>query len=332
MCAQRAVMNKKESSENFDPNRREYLMGLASLAAATALSHRPTANAQATTTSPLFFPDFTQSKVQANGVTINTLKGGNGPPLLLLHGAPQSHISWRLVASEFAKHYTVIVPDLRGYGDSSTPDGGENHVNYSKRTMAMDQIELMRHFGYERFDMIGHDRGGRVGHRLALDHPKALKKLVVVDIIPTHYLYTHVNKDFIQAYYHWFSYVRPSPIPEDELLAQVEARRARATTDVQKEYLRVTSTRENIHGMCEDYRAGASIDLQHDAADLNKRIQCPLLTLWAGRGPMGRIYDVLAIWKERGVNVSGKVLPGGHTLQEDVPQEFLAEVIPFLKA
>lgn len=325
-------MIKRELGKHFDASRREHMMGLVSLAAATAFGQTTIAHAQATNTSPLFFPGFTQSKVQANGITINTLKGGNGPPLLLLHGAPQSHISWRLVAGEFAKHYTVIVPDLRGYGDSSTPDGGENHVNYSKRTMAMDQVELMRHFGYERFDMVGHDRGGRVGHRLALDHPKALKKLVVVDIIPTHYLYTHVTKEFIQAYYHWFSYVRPSPIPENELLAQVEARRARATTDVQKEYLRVTSSRENIYGMCEDYRAGASIDLQHDAADLDKKIECPLQTLWAGRGPMGRIFDVLAIWKERGVNVIGKVLPGGHTLQEDVPAEFLAEVIPFLKA
>ena len=324
-------MKAKHDDETIDQDRRTHLKSMLALAASAAVVQSDAAVAQQATESPQFFPGFTQSKVQANGVTINTLKAGNGPPLLLLHGAPQSHISWRLVAGELAKHYTVILTDLRGYGDSSAPDGGENHVNYSKRTMAQDQIDVMKHFGYDRFDLIGHDRGGRVGHRMALDHPKAVRKLVVVDIVPTYYLYTHVTKEFIQAYYHWFSYVRAAPAPENELLAQAEARRARATTDVQKEYLRVTSKPENIHGMCEDYRAGASIDLQHDAADINEKIQCPLQTLWAGRGPMGRIFDVLAIWKERGVDVVGKVLPGGHTLQEDVPQEFLAEVMPFLR-
>jgi haloacetate dehalogenase len=323
-------MSGNHDSINHD--RRTQLKGMLALATTAATASTEAVFAQQATESPLFFPGFTASKVNANGITINTLKAGNGPPLLLLHGAPQSHISWRLVAGELAKHFTVILTDLRGYGDSSAPDGGENHIGYSKRTMAQDNVEVMKHFGYEQFLLIGHDRGGRVGHRMALDHPKAVRKLVVVDIVPTYYLYTHVTKEFIQAYFHWFSYVRPAPIPENELAAQAEARRANATTDVQKEYLRVTSKPENIHGMCEDYRAGASIDLQHDAADLNKKIQCPLQTLWAGRGPMGRIYDVLAIWKERGVNVSGKVLPGGHTLQEDVPQEFLAEVIPFLKA
>jgi haloacetate dehalogenase len=317
--------------ELIDSSRREHLKNATAIAIAAMFGGGSAAEAQDTSTGPQFFPGFTQSKVQTSGAVINTLKGGSGPPLLLLHGAPQSHISWRLVAPELAKTHTVILTDLRGYGDSSTPDGGENHVNYSKRAMAMDQVEVMRHFGYKAFPVLGHDRGGRVGHRMALDHPTVVTKLAVIDIVPTYYLYTHVTKEFIQAYYHWFNYVRPSPLPENELLAQVEGRRARATTDVQKEYLRVTSRLENIHAMCEDYRAGASIDLQHDAADLNKKIQCPLLTLWGAMAPMGKIYDVLGIWKDRAVNVTGKSLPGGHTLQEDVPELFIAEARAFLK-
>jgi haloacetate dehalogenase len=325
-------MNPKELTESINTQRRSHLKSAMALTFTAALPTVEVAEAQEQTDTTRFFPGFTQSKVQANGVTINTLKAGNGPPLLLLHGAPQSHISWRLVAPELAKKYTVIVPDLRGYGDSSAPAGTADHGNYSKRVMAQDQIELMRHFGFKRFELLGHDRGGRVGHRMALDHPDAVSKLVLVDIVPTHYLYTHVTLEFIQAYYHWFAYVRPAPIAENELLAQVEVRRARATTDVQREYLRVTSKPENIHGMCEDYRAGASIDLQHDAADLNKKIQCPTLVLWAEKAPMGRIFDVLTIWKERGVKVTGQLLPGGHTLQEDVPEEFLAAVRAFLNA
>ncbi len=323
-------MSIKTADEPINQERRTHLKSAAALAVTAALG-RGNADAQEPTSDATrFFPGFKQSKVQVNGVTINTLKAGSGPPLLLLHGAPQSHISWRLVAPELAKSYTVIVTDLRGYGDSSAPDGGDNHINYSKRSMAQDQVEVMRHFGFKKFPVLGHDRGGRVGHRMALDHPEAVTKLAVIDIVPTHYLYTHVTLEFIQAYFHWFNYVRAAPAPENELLAQVEARRARATSDVQREYLRTTSKSENIHAMCEDYRAGASIDLQHDAADLQKKIQCPLLVLWGELAPMGKIYDVLKIWKERGVSVTGKSLPGGHTLQEDVPEQFLAEVRPFL--
>jgi haloacetate dehalogenase len=317
-----------------DTARRDLLKQFATLTAGTVLAGA--ASAQAPQAQPAdttrFFPGFTAQKVKTSGATINVLKGGSGPPLLLLHGAPQSHISWRLVAPELAKTYTVIATDLRGYGDSSKPPDGENHSNYSKRAMALDQVEVMSHFGFERFAVLGHDRGGRVGHRMALDHPKKVTRLAVIDIVPTYYIYTHVTADFIQAYFHWFSYVRAAPAPENELKAQAEARRARVTDDVQREYLRTSGDPENIHAMCEDYRAGASIDLQHDAADLDRQIACPLLVLWAERGAMHRVFDVLKIWKERGVSVSGKVLPGGHTLQEDVPEQFLAEVHAFLKA
>jgi haloacetate dehalogenase len=323
-------------------NRREALKQAATVAAAAiagpaaGVAHALAAAPSLQTSGPnaastlRFFPGFTSARVTTSGAEINVVHGGSGPPVLLLHGAPQSHISWRLVAPELAKTHTVIVPDLRGYGDSSKPPDGEGHVNYSKRAMALDQIEVMRHFGFERFPVVGHDRGGRVGHRLALDHADKVTRLAVLDIVPTYYLYTHVTEGFIQAYFHWFNYVRAAPAPEEQLKAQYEAQRARATTEAQLEYLRVNSDPANIHGMCEDYRASASIDLEHDAADLAKRVTCPLLTLWGLKGPMGRLYDVMAIWKERGTTVTGKGLAAGHNLQEDAPNEVLAELRAFL--
>lgn len=279
-----------------------------------------------------FFQGFTSARVRTSGAEINLVHAGSGPPVLLLHGAPQTHISWRLVAPELAKSHTVIVPDLRGYGDSSKPPDTADHANYSKRAMALDQVEVMKHFGFDRFPVVGHDRGGRVGHRLALDHPDKVTKLAVLDIVPTYYLYTHVTLEFIQAYFHWFNYVRAAPGPEELLKAQYEAQRAKATTEVQHEYMRVYTDPANIHGMCEDYRASASIDLKHDEESWSRKVQCPLLTLWGLKGPMGRLYDVLAIWKERGVNVTGKGLPAGHNLQEDAPADVLAELRPFLSA
>jgi haloacetate dehalogenase len=278
----------------------------------------------------VFFRGFTAERVSTSGAEIHVVRGGSGPPVLLLHGAPQTHISWRLVAPELASTHTVIVPDLRGYGDSSKPPDGDNHANYSKRAMALDQVEVMRHFGFERFPVVGHDRGGRVGHRLALDHPARVTRLAVLDIVPTYYLYTHVTLEFIQAYFHWFNYVRAAPGPEDQLKAQYDAQAATATTDVQREYSRVYTNMANLHGMCEDYRAGASIDLLHDKADLEKKVQCPLLALWGSKAPMGRLYDILAIWRERAVSVSGKAMPAGHNIHEDDPAGTLAEIRAFL--
>jgi haloacetate dehalogenase len=278
-----------------------------------------------------FFPGFKAFKVAATGATINGVIGGSGPPVLLLHGAPQTHVSWRLIAPKLAASRTVVAADLRGYGDSSAPPDGEGHANYAKRAMALDQVEVMHHFGFDRFPVIGHDRGGRVGQRMALDHPDKVARLAVLDIVPTYYLYTHVTIDFVQAYFHWFNYLRAAPGPENDLKAQTEAQLARATSDVQREYLRTAGRPENIHALCEDYRAGASIDLKHDAADLDRKIACPLLVLWGERGPMGRLYDVLAIWRERGKNVTGKALPAGHNLQEEVPDLVLAEIRTWLK-
>jgi haloacetate dehalogenase len=313
-------------------DRRELMTAMGAAGAAALL--RPASGAAQTSPSGgtlRFFPGFTAARVKTSGAEINLVHAGSGPPLLLLHGAPQTHISWRLVAPELAKTHTVIVPDLRGYGDSSKPADTPDHGNYAKRAMALDQIEVMKHFGFEKFPVVGHDRGGRVAHRLALDHPGAVTRLAVLDILPTYYLYTHVTLEFIQAYFHWFNYVRAAPGPEDQLKAQYEAQQARAATDEQREYMRVYTNPANIHGMCEDYRASASIDLTHDEESWGRKVQCPLLTLWGLKGPMGRIYDVLAVWKERGVEVTGKGLAAGHNLQEDAPAEVLAELRGFLR-
>jgi haloacetate dehalogenase len=318
-------------------DRRELFRQVAAVAAAASVAGFETAAAQqdapaASGDTTRFFPGFTAAKVKTSGATINLVKGGDGPPLLLLHGAPMSHVSWRLVAPQLAKQYTVIAPDLRGYGDSSKSPDTPDHANYSKRNMALDHVEVMQHFGFSKFPVVGHDRGGRVAHRMVLDHPDKVTRVAVLDILPTYYLYTHVNIEFVQAYFHWFNYLRPAPGPENDLKVQNDAQKARATSEIQLEYLRTSATPENIHAMCEDYRAAASIDLKHDEADLAKKITAPLLTLWGEKGAMGKLYDVLAIWKERGTKVTGKGLPGGHNLQEDVPNEVLAELTAFLKA
>ena len=321
------------------PSRRDVIRQATALAA-TAVAVRPFETAAQTPAGPAaaapgdttrFFPGFKPFKVQTTGAVINGVIGGQGPPVLLLHGAPQSHVSWRLVAPKLAATHTVVVSDLRGYGDSSKPPDGENHGNYSKRAMALDQVEVMRNFGFQKFPVIGQDRGGRVTQRLVLDHQDKVTHAAVLDIIPTYYLYTHVTLEFVQAYYHWFSYLRRAPAPENELKATNDQQLARASSDVQREYLRTMTDPATIHAMCEDYRAGASIDLEHDAADIQKKITCPLLVLWAEKGSMGRLYDVMAIWRERGTKVTGKPLPGGHNLQEDVPDMVLAEILALLK-
>ena len=315
-----------------DMNRRDWMMQVTALGVASSLSVRPASAQAPTMDSTKWFPGFKPFRVKTTGAEINGVVGGSGPPILLLHGAPQSHITWRMVAPKLAATRTVVVADLRGYGDSSKPPDGEMHVSYSKRAMALDQVEIMKHFGFAKFPVIGQDRGGRVTHRMALDHPDVVTHAAVLDIIPTYYLYTHVDIQFVQAYFHWFNYLRAAPGPENDLLASTAGQKAKATNEIQIEYLRTSSTPENIHAMCEDYRAGASIDLKHDEADLNKKITCPLRVLWAEKGPMGRIYDVLKIWKERGTKVTGRSLPGGHNLQEDVPDMVLEEILALVKA
>jgi haloacetate dehalogenase len=312
---------------------RRAVLRTASLLAAGAVLGKAADAQQAAPAALPPFPSFTPHDIPVSGgVTIHAVKGGSGPPLLLLHGAPLTYYTWRDVAPQLAESYTVIAADLRGYGDSSQPQGLPDHSNYSKRAMAQDQIDVMRNFGFERFAVVGQDRGGRVAHRMALDHPDAVTKLAVIDIVPTYYLYTHVTLEFVQSYYHWFSYLQPAPIPENMLLAQQQNQGARPLSAAQLEYRRRNGTPEGVHAMCEDYRAGASIDLVHDAADLTSRIRCPLHVLWAADGAMDRLYDVMAIWRERGRNVTGKGMPGGHNMQEGAPAELLAELRSFLSA
>jgi haloacetate dehalogenase len=281
-------------------------------------------------------PGFKTERVKANGVELHTVVGGSGPPLLLIHGAPLTHLSWFRVAPELAKKYTVVAADLRGYGDSSKPEDGQKHVNYSKRTMAQDQVELMKHFGFNRFAVVGHDRGGRVAHRLALDHPEVVTRMSVLDIVPTQYLYTHVTKDFVDAYFHWFLYLRPAPYPEDILNREVAAGSFSrgGLPELRDEYARVYRNPAAIHGMCEDYRASAGVDMEYDEADIKagKKVTCPLHVLWASDGAMGRMYDVLGIWKDYGKQVTGAALTGGHNLQEGNPSGVLAQLQPFLAA
>src|ERR1700743_918524 len=235
------------------------------------------------------FEGFRAETIATSGAEIFARIGGSGPPLLLLHGYPQTHVLWHKIAPRLAETFTVIAADLRGYGDSSKPPGGDNHVNYSKRSMALDQVEGMRHFGFDQFGVAGHDRGGRVGHRMAMDHPDRVTRLAVLDIVPTHKLFHHVTKEFATAYYHWFFLIQPAPFPETLIANSIDYFLQRQlgrlvpgaiTPEAFAEYSRCYRRPATIHAACEDYRAAASIDLEHDDADLARKIACPLLALW----------------------------------------------------
>jgi haloacetate dehalogenase len=274
-----------------------------------------------TASSANFFPGFRRQTVLTSGTTINVVVGGNGPPVLLLHGYPQTHVEWRKIAPELAKNYTLVIPDLRGYGDSGKPLGGDKHVNYSKRALALDQVEVMEKLGFRQFAMVSHDRGARVGHRLALDYPDRLTKLVMMDICPAHFMYKTADRQFASAYFHWFFLILPAPFPETLIANNIDAflkvfmgpvMPKSIEPDAYAEYRRCFSDPATIHASCEDYRAAATIDLVHDDADMDRKISCPVLALWGANGLVGRKYDVLAVWRERATQVSGKALQSGH--------------------
>lgn len=285
------------------------------------------------------FPGFVRRVIDTGGASINTLSAGAGPPVLLLHGYPQTHVMWHKVAPALAERFTVVLTDLRGYGDSSKPPGGEHHANYSKRAMAQDQIDVMRALGFDRFAVVGHDRGGRVGWRLAVEHPDVVTKLAVLDIVPLPY--DRVTKAFATQYYHWFFLIQPSPLPETLIGNSVEvylrSRFERPTggtsaiaPEAIAEYLRCFRDPAAIHASCEDYRAGATIDLEHAAEDGDRKVMCPLLVLWGERGTVGRLEPVMDIWREKATDVLGKALPAGHFLAEELPAETLAQLLAFL--
>jgi haloacetate dehalogenase len=318
-------------------SRRSLLQNTALAAGAAALlTKKAVAQAEDQTAWKKMYPaGFRNERIKTTGAEINTVIGGSGPPLLLFHGAPDSLITWRLIAPDLAKDYTVVMCDLRGYGDSSRPEDKPDHSQQSKRPMALDGVEVMEHLGFRQFRMVGHDRGARVGRRMAIDHPDRVLKLAVLDIVPAHYLYSHVTLDFVRGYPHWFTYLLPAPGPENDLVAAAKRQAEQANAnDVQREYSRHRVKFEMEHCMCEDYRASASVDLKidHDDIKAGKKITCPLLVLWAGKGLYPRLFDdVLGIWKEEGTKVSGKAVDGSHNLQESAPKETLAELQAFLK-
>jgi haloacetate dehalogenase len=288
-----------------------------------------------------FFQGFRQQTIETSDTSIHVVTGGEGPPLLLLHGFPQTHILWRKVAPNLAKNYTLIMPDLRGYGDSGKPPAGDNHVNYSKRSMARDQIEVMEQLGFRQFALVSHDRGSRVAHRLTLDYPDHVTKLVMMDICPTHYMYRTTDKEMASTYFHFFFFIQPAPFPETLIGRSVDETLTFFMGSVMPngiepeayaEYRRCFSNPATIHAACEDYRAAASIDLEHDEVDMDRKITCPLLVLWGAKGLVGRKYDALSIWRERATKVSGKALSGGHWLPEECPNEMMAEIEPFLRS
>jgi haloacetate dehalogenase len=280
------------------------------------------------------FPGFVQQKFTTKeGIAIHFLKGGIGPPLLLLHGYPQTHAIWHRIAPFLTNHYTLVIPDLRGYGDSSKPHGNADHSTYSKREMAKDQLELMEHMSYHSYCVMGHDKGARVAHRMALDCPKRIEKLVLMDILPTLFVFKNVNKGIAEGYYHWFFLTQPNDLPERMIGANPQYYIRETLTRWCKsglnafsplaleEYLRCSCTPEAIHAACEDYRAAATIDLRNDEADERRKIEMPLLVLWAKNGLMDRSFDVLKVWREWAIHVSGRPIDCGHFIPEEASEE-----------
>lgn len=289
------------------------------------------------------FTDFERKSQAVNGVNIHYRIGGAGPPLLLLHGHPQTHVMWHKVAGQLAERFTVVAADLRGYGDSGKPPASEDNQLYSKRVMARDQVGLMSSLGFNRFDILAHDRGARVSHRLALDHREAVRRMILLDIAPTLSMYEQTTEEFARAYWHWFFLIRPAPLPETlitadpenylrNMLYRLSAGADPFTGEAFAEYLRCLRLPGTATGNCEDYRASAGIDLEHDRRDIaaENRITCPLLVLWGTEGVIGKLFNPLKEWEKVARNVQGAGLPSGHFIPEEVPEILIEHVLNFL--
>ena len=288
---------------------------------------------------------FKRSEIKTSGARIVTVTGGKGPPLLLMHGNPFNHLSWQKIAPRLATEFTVVATDLRGYGDSEKPPGGPRHINYSFRAMAQDQAEVMAALGFERFYAAGHDRGARVLHRMCLDHPQKVARAAIIDIVPQHYLYANISKAWATFSWHWFFNIQPYDLPEKMMGADPDwfIKKKLAKTDAGlsifdpaalEDYMRCFRNPETIHAICEDYRAGASIDLEMDEADVKagRKIDCPVLLLWGATGGVGRNQKSMEIWPRYASDIrAGKALPSGHYVQEEAPEETYTELRAFFR-
>ena len=290
----------------------------------------------------MIFDGYRRGTTDVDGVSIAWWTKGNGPPLLLIHGYPQTHVMWHRQAEALSRRFTVVAPDLRGYGDSAKPPGDADHGNYSKRTMAADLIAVMAALGHHRFMVAGHDRGARVAYRMALDHPAVVTRLAVLDIVPTKALYDATDRIIADAYFHWFMLIKPSPIPEaliggapdvwlDMCFGRWAGSAGAFTAAARAEYRRGFATPEGIHATCEDYRAGATVDVADDAAALaaGTKIAAPMLVLWGERGLVGARFDPLKVWRDYATDVRGHALPCGHFLPEEAPEGTLTALLDF---
>lgn len=278
-----------------------------------------------------FFPGFERRQVRTSGAEINLVTGGSGPPLLLLHGYPQTHVMWRKIAPRLAQDFTLVIPDLRGYGDSSKPPSVPDHAAYSKRALAQDQAEMMTALGFERFRVAGHDRGARVTHRLLRDHSERIERAALLDIVPTLYRFETIDQKAATGSFHWFFLIQPNPFPEQMIGASCELflRKMLGLSgtpgahepEVFAEYLRCFSNPETIRATCDEYRAGASIDLEHDRADRGRKLAMPLFLLWGQRSGQGSGYDMLSVWRDHAENVTGHAVNSGHFIPEEAPDD-----------
>ena len=293
------------------------------------------------------FKDFTEFNIARNAVRLHGRAGGNpeSPPLLLLHGHPQSHVMWHRVAPQLAEKFFIVMMDLRGYGDSGRPASDESHSVYSKREMAQDALAVMKHHGFERFQVLAHDRGARVAHRLAADAPNAVERLMLLDIAPTLAMYENTTQAFAKAYWHWFFLIQPPPLPEAlidsdpvrfvrSMMGKRHAGLSAFAPEAMAEYERCAQIAGSGHSIAEDYRASASIDLDHDRADvlIGHKMQQPLRVLWGEQGIIGTCFDVLTLWRERAQQVSGQSVPCGHYIAEELPAVLLDEAFQFFRS
>jgi haloacetate dehalogenase len=291
------------------------------------------------------FERFDKAQIETSGTTINLVHGGDGPPVLLLHGYPQTHVMWHKVVPMLADRFTVVAPDLRGYGDSGKPPSDGGLDVYCKRTSAEDQVEVMAELGFESYHVVGHDRGARVGHRMALDHPKRVKSFTSLDVVPSQAAFEAMDADLSFAWFHWHLMRQPAPIPEtlignsaktylDFLLESWTAVDGAITEEAYSEYLRCFSNPETIRGTCMDYRA-IELDLQHDEADRSRKVTCPVLVLWAGNmakrpgWQIGARLNMLDTWRERATDVRGGPIDCGHFLPEEAPKEVVSALLGF---